>query len=243
MRGKGFIVVLLASALVGALWACDVEEDAAQACSPEDEGCVCALEDGTACDPEVDEGCTCALEQADPDMMEDMADPDMEEDMVEPPANTYRFLLIEDLTQGAAAPYPGVDLDAVTLSKSSGGTHYVTAVDDAALADGPNNEAPNVNAIVGPPDDNCEANKDRFVALGGQGGYIVVSFGTDDQDIYFEEGDTLTIHEIGNTSCNGQYDDDPYKATVQVSVMTEQGAFVELGEADGEAALPIPALP
>jgi hypothetical protein len=251
MNAKTLILILMGSVMMAGLWACDIEDEEAQACSPGDESCVCALEDGTSCDPEVDEACSCSLEESDMPADTNEDDVDDEEEGEEPDEGgeetgtdiVYRFLLIEDLTQGVTGPYPGVDLDAVTLTKAEGGDFYVTGVDDAELADGATNEANNLSAIMGAPDDNCEANSERFVSLGGEGGYIVVSFGTDIEDVHFEEGDTLTIHEIGGTACDGQYDDDPYRASIQVSVMDAQGMFVELGEGDGEATLSVPALP
>ncbi len=237
--------MLMATAMV----ACD-PEDSAEACDPEtQDACVCTV-DGTedACDPEQDDNCSCSLvedENDDPDMGGDDPDDDMggdDPDMDEEP-EAYRFLIIEDLTQGARAPYPGVDLDAVTLTKADGGKFYATSVDDFLIVEGVENDASNTDAIKGEPDDGCMADNTKFVALGGEGGYITVSFTTQDEDVTLEEGDTVTIHEIGDASCPGQYDDDPYKASISIAVMKADGNFLELGNGDGEASLMLPALP
>jgi hypothetical protein len=254
MKIRILLLALLTTGL-GFTVACgDLEEDcAAGDTNDAGEVCVCAAEDGTSCDPEEDDDCTCAFPAGENNGENNGANNGTNNGTNNGanngtnngvPANNYRFVLVEDLTASVAGAYPGVDLDAVQLTKASGGINYATAVDDFNLADNNNgrNEATNVNAATGAPDDGCSADDTKFVALGGVGGYIVVSFGTDAADVTVENGDSIVVHEIGRGSCPASsFDDDPYALSVSVS---SDAGFIELATgAEGVAPIPVTGLP
>jgi hypothetical protein len=154
---------------------------------------------------------------------------------------TYRFLLIEDLTDPVSGNTPGADIDAIELDKGALGVRYATAVEDVNIGSRGTNEFDDPQALVGPPDSDCQVR--NFVALGGYQdlGYVVVSFGTAQEDVTIEPGDSIRVHELGSTLC-GQYDDDPYRLAVSVS--TNLGDFIEITDsATGAVSITVPALP
>ena len=130
----------------------------------------------------------------------------------------YLFVAVVSTATGADAVdnnTPGPDIDAIQLIKG-GINNFATAVEsfgagavgadgnvnnDAALVVGPNDAIP---AVDGSADCNLAEVGDtnpsaQFHSLGGDGGYVVVSFAT---GIEVENGDTINIWELADTTCN-----------------------------------------
>ena len=145
----------------------------------------------------------------------------------------YRFLLVEDLSTPVSGEYPGADLDTVELIKGNGRIHYPSALEDFNIR-GDNNLASDPTQLLGPPDADCQADSGRFVSLGGQaaGAYVILSYGTFDEDVTLNNGDSLRVYELGATLC-GEFDDD--SVALSVSVGNTLGSFAELGVDLGEA--------
>ncbi|MEO1267404.1 MAG: hypothetical protein AAFX99_04850 [Myxococcota bacterium] len=143
--------------------------------------------------------------------------------------DTYAFVLVEDLTDPVAGDSPGADLDAISVT-IDGVERFATSVEDFNLGSNNNNYL-NVNEVLGQPDSGCT--KQNFVSLGGaqQSGFIIVGFANSETDAFFTSGDTVTVYELGPTTCPSQpnWDDDPY--SVGVSISTDRGSFTEIGYA------------
>ena len=200
----------------------------------------------TACtveedDPEVD----CAATPEDPACTVD-CDATPDDPACQPPPAKYRFVLIEDQTDPVDGEYPGTDLDAIGLLKAETET-FATVVEGADVpVEG--NSAADTNGVLGAPDFDCAdgaaIDPTTFTALGGKaaGGYVIVSFGTDAEDITLENGDSLKIYEVGK-ACNARYEDDEYSVTLstgnEIDSFTEQGT---LGEGSGNATIEITGL-
>lgn len=245
---KRSLFLILAGSLIMTSAACEVEEDdpAAVDCeaTPEDEACQEVDCEATPDDP------ACAVDcEATPD------DPACEEEVdceampehedCQEPEPQFRFVLISDLTEGVSGEYPGTDLDAIGLIKDGNET-YLTAIEGANIpADG--NSAADSSGAVGAPNFDCSDGADidptTFTALGGKeaGGYLIGSFGTEDEDITIEAGDTLKVYEVGK-ECNDRYDDDEWSLSIatgnDLDSFTEQG---ELAQGSGTAEIMITA--
>lgn len=177
--------------------------------------CVCLDGSGASC-AEGSDGCTCTAETA------------------------YRFVLIEDMTQGATGEYPGADLDAIGLTPlGESAPVYATTVEDFNLGGG---SAQDTSQVLGAPDAACDASSGKFTALGGQAadGYVIVGFSSSTADVTFSKGAQITVHEVGVTECPGStFDDDPYN--VSISVSSDRGTFTQIGEAaNGTATITVP---
>lgn len=229
------MMMSLLAASVGALAAGCVPPGDSSAglvsCDPEESDlCVCETDEGEACDDPDDLDCSCTMPAPDQEEGDEEQEP--------APAQAARFVMIEDMTPRVAGDAPGADLDAVGLLKASGGEHFATAIEDFKLG-GANNEYANPSELLGAPDARCQ--KSGFVSLGGQqaGGYVIVSFGTDNNDLTIQNGDSIKVYELGGTLCPGSgYDDDPY--SVSVSVSTDLGTFQEIGQGgEGRNILPV----
>lgn len=231
MKTKHGVLFGLAGMMAVGLLAC-LPGGGGAACDPElDDQCVCETDEGEACDDPSDLDCSCSLP------LSDLGEED-NQDQEGNQKPSLRFVMIEDMTARVAGNAPGADLDAVGLLKANGGERFATAVEDFELGLA-GNEYGNVNEILGSPDANCQ--KQGFVSLGGQsaGSYVIVSFGTDTEDVIIENGDSIRVYELGSTLCpNAGYDDDPYR--VAVSVSTDLGSFIEVGTGgEGRNTLPI----
>lgn len=143
------------------------------------------------------------------------------------PVNNYYFVRINDKSPNISGSNPGADVDAVSITKSGTGRRAyasrveqyepINTADIAAASAVPDNILGEPTAFGVPFDPNnagsdkeCSLADANFVALGGDGGYIIVSFGDD----HVENGDVVTVYEIGN--CDGEGTADPLQ--VQVSV-------------------------
>lgn len=135
----------------------------------------------------------------------------------------YYFVRVNDQSTNTGNTNPGADIDAIGIVKPDGTRHYVSKVeqyspvnvdDIAALSAIPDNIIGAPTAFADPtnvsPASDCSLEDQNFVALGGVGGYIIVSFG----DAHVENGDTLNVYEIGNCANGGVAD----PVEVQVSV-------------------------
>jgi len=143
------------------------------------------------------------------------------------PTLNYYFVRVNDQSTNTG-PNPGADLDAISITKSGTGRRaYVTRVEDYKPVNESDISGVSIIAdnILGEPtafgtpfdpakagsDQPCDLGDENFVALGGVGGHIIVSFGDD----HVENGDVVTVYEIGN--CNGEGKADPVEVQVSVS--------------------------
>jgi hypothetical protein len=141
--------------------------------------------------------------------------------------NKYYFVRVNDQSTNTGTN-PGADLDAISITKAGTGRRaYVTRVEDYKPVNEGDISGVSIipENIIGEPtafgtpfdpanagsDKSCDLGDENFVALGGVGGHIIVSFGDD----HVENGDTLTVYEIGN--CDGEGKADPVEVQVSVS--------------------------
>jgi len=172
----------------------DIEESCgAYACDPATVACFasCTAEAGCAegaqCD--IAEGATsgtCAVITADP----------------------YMYVAVVSTAMGADAlnnPNPGPDLDAVSVT-AGGRTVFADRVESSMMGEEGDREntRTDFSAIVNGTDTlgNAanECNLDAqpgYTAIGGTGGYVVVSFGTTE----IASNDTVTVYEINSENC------------------------------------------
>jgi hypothetical protein len=257
MKLRFLLLGLLTAGLTFAVACGDLEEDCSEGEINDDNAtCMCTDDTGATCDPDEDEECSCAFVGGDAtnndtnnatnndtnNATNNATNNDTNNDVNNVATNTYRFVLVEDETVNTSGRSPGADLDAIEVVKNGGGSFYATAVEDITFGPDDGNEALTQENILGAPDDNCAGSDATGVALGGVGGYVIVSFGTDAQDVTIENGDSIRVHEIGSTSCPGQFDDDPY--SVSVSVSTSLGDFIEIAtDVNGDGAVSVSGLP
>jgi hypothetical protein len=152
------------------------------------------------------------------------AEQDAGQEDVDAGAPSMQYVLIEDLSSNTQGDNPGADIDAIALSKN--GVEYpATSIEDYNIAMGSVSVDP--NQALGAPDSACEAQ--NFVALGGSGGYLVVSFDTVEEDIEIESGDEIIVYELGATVCPNRpsWMDDP--VSVGISSSTDVSTFTDIG--------------
>lgn len=224
------MLTILATLLMSATLTACLGGGGGSDCDPAlDEACVCEDLDGLTCDDPDALDCLCLFEDEALGLEEEAEDDD------------YRFVLIEDLTDPIGGDAPGADIDAVGLIKEDGTEFFATAVEESQIGEG-RNAYRDVNALLGAPDSECE--KKNFVSLGGlnAGGYAMVSFATEKEDVIIANGDSIHVYEIGASMCPGTpFDNDPYK--VSVSVSDELGTFIEVGSGgDGDNIIPVTGL-
>ena len=125
---------------------------------------------------------------------------------------------------------PGADIDAVELRGPNGPKNYATYVVDSEilLGDQNDNDMMDPDEALFAPDNNCEVDE-KFVSLGGIGGFIVVEFG----DSIIEVGDQIIVYEVGQ-ACG--YDNDPLYLSVSVT-SERSGTWEAIGMADGGEAV------
>ena len=130
----------------------------------------------------------------------------------------YIYVLVEDLSRDEGGEGPGADIDAISVTVR-GVELFATGVVDFSLGGG---SWLDPTEALGAPDSACTAT--NFVSLGGLGGYLMVEFGA-----LFSSGDSVTVYELGVTTCPNQpqWIDEDYR--VSVSVSTNFGDFIEIG--------------
>lgn len=182
-----------------------------------------------------------------------------------PSGNEFKYVRIDDLSQkdtsGKKLEDPGADIDAIVLTKKSGGSPvYATTVKGYHRADGVSasadkSVAANPQMALGQPDSfigypsnttDCyyyakdkqagDKTVDRpFVSLGGLGGYLIVEMGNK-----IEAGDNLAVLELGacklqNTKDGKDHKGIPEGVRVQVSVSGEDGSWKAVGDSSSQA--------
>jgi hypothetical protein len=112
---------------------------------------------------------------------------------------TYHYVLIQDLENpNTSSPThtAGVDIDAVGLTKNGAAEIYAAQVHECNFGPGDNAHATNCNLALGAPQNGCSpTGTPDYVSLGGDGGYIIVSF-TNLAEI--DTGNTLRVYECGS---------------------------------------------
>lgn len=215
-----FYALLIGLGVTSAIAACgDLEEDE---CDPAATAtCVCTDdESGAACTDPTAEGCTC-VDTAEGDTTGGTTGGDTGGTTGGTTAGPteYGFVLVEDLSTDMTGESPGADIDAISVT-ISGTETFATGIADFNLGGGSNLDP---TAATGAPDSSCTAT--GFVALGGTGGYLVAEFGTS-----FKSGDSVTVYELGPTTCpnQAQWIDEDYR--VSVSVSSNLADFTEIGQ-------------
>jgi len=142
------------------------------------------------------------------------------------PGESYRYVLLEDLSEDVAAgDTPGADIDGVAIERFGNDVAYATTVEDYDIG-GANNAYADPNELLGPPDSGCT--KANLTALGGapNGGWVILGFG----DEVIEHGDYIVVYELGPTVCPNQptWHDDEVAVSISVS-SHRNGDWVLLG--------------
>ena len=222
--------------------------------------CLPPVEPGADCDPDIDIDCVCTLDSDDvTDVTDDCREgitlsgedctcfvddfdeepepnpePGLEPD---PEPESFRFVVVEDLSSNRAGDFPGADIDALGLIKANGAEIFAQSVSAETDIDCAGNQACDANALLGAPDaidldeGTCFGGGDPdgtlFTALNG--GAIIVEFSSAAEgDVTIENGDAIHVYEVGSTEC-GRFDDDSYRVSVGVTDDFD-GTIVILGE-------------
>ncbi len=157
-------------------------------------------------------------------------------------APTYRFVLIEDASPVGDAAAPGAQIDAIGVGLLPGGeiAHWATSVEDFLIG-GADNSFSDVSGLLGAPDAACEVQ--NVTALGGaeSGGYVIVGFGTFEEDVKLTSGTSILVEELGPTSCPDQGGWVDNEVMVSVSSSAGRDTFFLLGTiSEGSNAITIP---
>jgi len=217
-----------------------------QGCDPDrDEDCVCFVEDtgqevADCVDGETsdNEFCACEFER-----QEGSAAPSPTPEAPE----TFRFVLVEDLTANPQGDFPGADIDAISVIKSGGEELFAASFEKDTDIDCEGNQACDPTALLGERDfvgeGECpepDLSDPRFTSLNG--GFVIVQFSSiTNGDVGIQNGDDIHVYEVGATEC-GRFDDDPFRVSVSVSDEIG-GAFTEVGiGGQGENIVPVTGL-
>ena len=148
--------------------------------------------------------------------------------------DTYRLVLLEDLSVNPSGDFPGADIDAVSLIKANGDEFFAQAVVDSDISCTGNLSCDPLamlgsTDVVDPDLGECfgggGVTPELFTALNG--GWAIFEFSSaDNGDVVIENGDKIHVYEIGATEC-GRYDDDPFSVSVGFSGDSD---FVNLGD-------------
>lgn len=144
----------------------------------------------------------------------------------------WNFVTIVDLSKTIGDPdYPGVAIDAIELITEDGQRRFATTLWGVALGGG---NARDTNAVMGPPDANCEA-RSGFVALGGgeEFGFVTVGFNVGEEYQIFGQGSTITLHTVNTTACGTP---DP-NLRYEIAVSEDAFNFTWLSDDEGTNAL------
>lgn len=200
------LVATLSLTAFGALAGCDADEDGTPIGDGSGSG------DGSA-DGSGDAGCTDGSECADGEQCE-IVDGETTGTCVPVPETPYLYVAIVSRADGDQAldtNTPGPDVDAIQLIKGGVDNFAATVEASGAGAVGdPGNNNDDVSVVVGANDaipttdgsEDCDlsesADGGTFWSMGGDGGYVIVSFAT---GIEIETGDTLNVWELADDNC------------------------------------------
>jgi hypothetical protein len=222
-------------------------------CDPErDEDCVCFLEDtgeevNDCVDGETSENEFCACELDRDTTPENPESPESPEEGDPQPPESFRFVLVEDLTPNPQGDFPGADIDAISVIKANGEEFYAQSFETETDIECEGNLACDPSALLGEQDfigdGECpapDAADPRFTSLNG--GFVIAQFSSiSNGDVAIENGDDIHVYEVGSTEC-GRFDDDPFRVSVSVSDEIG-GAFTEVGiGGQGENIVPVTGL-
>jgi len=156
----------------------------------------------------------------------------------------YHYVLIldrQDPETSSPTHTAGVDIYGAQLD-TNGQTFDVSSVDACGFGTGDNEAARYCDVVIGPPDDECDpdAIDPAFVSLGGEDGYIIVSFGSLEPVV---AGDIIYVYECGreqNPSAIQEY----YDIYVGVGADPGDPHWVECAlNATGTGVCTVPVLP
>lgn len=165
-------------------------------------------------------------------------------DEMPPPAEPYRFVRVDDLSNATGSADPGADLDAIILTKPDGQRYYAETVEHY-VATPSSVSANDPTRILGAPDafyaypDTSVCHVDRgFVSLGGRG-TLIAGLGAD-----IAANDRLEVLEIGGCSYGtGTAIADPIEVLVSIGAEVG-GQWVSVGRGTGPSvAITVPELP
>lgn len=188
------------------------------------------------CSPSVDPECV----ETETDTSEDSGTPDAD---TSTEGQAYHYVFIadrEDPDTSSPTHTAGVDIFGVQLNKG-GSLINASEVHTCNFGSGDNAHATNCESALGTPVGNCSTSGTAdYVALGGAGGELVVSFGALEE---IETGDQITVHECGREQNSGATDEE-YDAFIGVSVDPNASTWVEcLRGASGEGSCTVGSLP
>ena len=196
----------------------------------------CELEE--SCDPATDD--SCVVNEADADTTTN----DTSSNDTTDPGQSYHYLLIEDRENpDSSSPThtAGVDIFGVQLTHTGGSPINASEVHACNFGSGDNAHATNCESALGTPVGQCSTSGTAdYVALGGQGGNLIVSFGALEEIV---AGDEITVHECGRDQ-NPNATDEEYDAFYGVSTDPNASTWVEcLRGASGEGSCTVGSLP
>ena len=149
------------------------------------------------------------------------------------------YIQLEDLSTELSDDAPGADLDAVCLNKGADGTFCATQAVSYHFGDS-DNTFNSPTELLGEPDADCQIQ--NFTALGGQAGdgHVIVLFGTPNDPVPIESGDTIEVYELGPTVCPDQasWFDDPIR--VSISADSDRTSFTTIGTTESGMAVAVP---
>jgi hypothetical protein len=201
----------------------------------------CELQE--ACDPEVTD---CETPEGDTGGEADAGEPDAGP---QPEYQTYHYVLIDDLEDPGTSSRThtsGVDIFGVQLV-AGGSTTNASQIHDCNFGTGDNGNARDCNQALGAPVGDCDSTTSNnpdfdadYVALGGLGGYLIVSFGSLEE---IEEGDEIIVHECGQAQNSGATEEF-YDYSVGVATDASDPNWLRIcSRASGVSTCRVPSLP
>jgi hypothetical protein len=153
---------------------------------------------------------------------------------------SYHYVLIEDRVDpaiGLAAATCGVDIDAVVL-ETAGGTFAISQVHEFGAGSCEPGGNPDANRALGEPEGDCGESTEGLVPLGGEGGYLIASFGALQE---IRAGDTITVHACAEIA---EDVDERFRVFVGVgTTVSDPNWIVIADDASGTTSATVPALP
>ena len=149
----------------------------------------------------------------------------------------YFYVLVEDQSTDPTGPTAGADIFGLSLVRGAAET-FVTQVHEVEFGLGDTSAAMDVNVALGVPGDPstaCDPAAPGFVSLGGEGGALVVSFGTLEE---VRSGDVIRVYACDRAVA------EPYDVLVGTSTTVSSPEWFVCGTGlTGRADCTVPVLP
>ena len=195
----------------------------------------CELQE--SCDPATDPDCVVADTGGDTGGNTDMGTTDTGQ------GQSYHYVLIEDREPAGSSSQThtaGADIFGVQLMKN-GQTYNASDVHACNFGGGDNAHATDCTQALGVPVGDCSTTRTAdYVALGGQGGQLIVSFGTLEEIV---TGNEIKVYECGAEHNPGALEEH-YDAFVGVATDPNASTWQEcIRQGTGETTCTVPSLP